>query len=37
MRDGVGWVTAKEARWKLAVFGGIGYGAVLLVAAVLWW
>ena len=37
MRDWIGWVVAKEARWKLAVFGGIGYGALVLMAAVLWW
>jgi hypothetical protein len=37
MRDAVNWVTANAARWKLAVLGGIGYGAVVLVAALLWW
>lgn len=37
MRDAVGWVTAHDSRWKLAVFGGIGYGVLVLVAALLWW
>ena len=37
MRDWVNWVTAKEERWKLATLGGIAYGAVLLVAALLWY
>lgn len=37
MRDAVGWVTAKEERWKLASISGVAYGAVLLVAAVLWY
>lgn len=37
MRDWIGWVTATEGRWKLASYGGIAYGAVVLVAAVLWY
>jgi hypothetical protein len=37
MRDAVNWVTASAIRWKMAVVGGIGYGAVVLVAALLWW
>ena len=37
MRDGVSWVTAQPMRWKLATVGGMAYGAVLLVAALLWY
>lgn len=37
MRDWVNWVTASDARWKLATFGGVAYGAAVLVAAVLWY
>jgi hypothetical protein len=36
-RDTVNWLTAKPARWNAAVFSGIGYGAVLLIAALLWY
>lgn len=34
MRDWITWVIAKEARWKAAVWGGVAYGAALLVLAV---
>jgi hypothetical protein len=37
MRDIVSWVTASDLRWRAAVLGGIGYGAVVLIAALLWW
>lgn len=37
MRDWVDWFFARPQRWKLAMFGGLGYGAVLLVAAVLFY
>ena len=37
MRDWITWVTATSARWNLATIGGIAYGAILLVAAVLWY
>ncbi len=37
MRDWVGWLLAKPQRWNLAVYGGIVYGAVLLLAAVLFY
>lgn len=37
MRDWIGWLICQEARWKLAVYGGIGYGALVLMAALLWW
>lgn len=35
MRDGIAWLLAKEGRWNLAVFSGIGYGLALLVLAIL--
>lgn len=35
MRDGITWLLAKESRWNLAVFSGIGYGLALLVLALL--
>lgn len=34
MRDWTTWLLAKPARWNAAVWGGIVYGAVLLVLAV---
>lgn len=37
MRDWVNWLLAKPQRWNLAVWSGIGYGAVLLVAALLFY
>lgn len=37
MRDWVAWFTARPARWKAAMLAGIGYGAVLLVAALLFY
>jgi hypothetical protein len=37
MRDAVNWITAQQARWKLASIGGIVYGVAVLVAALLWW
>jgi len=37
MRDWVNWLLAKPQRWNLAVYSGIGYGAVLLVAAILFY
>lgn len=33
LRDQIAWVTKTEARWKLAAFGGIAYGVLLLVVA----
>jgi len=37
MRDAITWITAKPARWSLATIGGIAYGVVTLVAALLWY
>lgn len=34
MRDWIGWLTARDSRWKLAVYSGITYGALLLIVAV---
>lgn len=33
MRDGINWILAKEVRWQLAIWSGVGYGAALLVLA----
>lgn len=37
MRDWVNAVIAKPQRWNLAVYGGIAYGALLLVCALLFY
>ncbi|MBL9113671.1 MAG: hypothetical protein JNJ83_01595 [Verrucomicrobiaceae bacterium] len=37
MRDGVNWITATTSRWNLAAVGGVAYGVITLVAALLWW
>ncbi len=37
MRDWVNALLAKPQRWNLAVYGGIAYGAVLLIAAILFY
>ncbi len=37
MRDWTSWIVAKPQRWKLAMYAGIGYGALLLAAAVLFY
>ena len=37
MRDWVNWLLAKPQRWNLAVWSGIGYGAALLLAAILFY
>lgn len=37
MRDWVNWLLAKPQRWNLAVYSGIGYGAVLLLTAILFY
>lgn len=37
MRDWISWLTQDPSRWKLASLGGAAYGAVLLVAGVLWY
>ncbi len=37
LRDAVNLATASTRRWKLACFGGVAYGAALLVCAILFW
>ena len=37
MRDWVNWVTQTTGRWKLATLGGVAYGVVMLVVAVVAW
>lgn len=37
MRDWVNALLARPQRWNLAVYGGIAYGAVLLIAAILFY
>lgn len=37
LRDQIGWVLAKENRYKLGAIAGAAYGLVILLCAVLWW
>lgn len=37
MRDWVNWVTNTAGRWKLAALGGVAYGILMLVVAVVAW
>jgi hypothetical protein len=37
LRDAITWVTASNARWQAASLGGIAYGVLVLLAAVLFW
>ena len=37
MRDWVNWVTNTAGRWKAASLGGVVYGAVMLVLAIVAW
>lgn len=37
LRDQITWLTAKRERFKAAAWGGVVYGAAVLVAAVLVW
>lgn len=36
-RDHVGWATANESRWKRLSLGGLVYGALILVCALVFW
>jgi hypothetical protein len=36
-RDLVTWATAKDQRWRMLAYGGLGYGALTLLCAVLFW
>jgi hypothetical protein len=33
LRDQIAWITQRESRWKAAIFGGLFYGAALLVVS----
>lgn len=33
LRDGIHWVSQSKSRWNLATLGGVAYGALLLIAA----
>jgi hypothetical protein len=37
LRDQVNWATATAGRWRLLCAGGLVYGVLILVSAVLWW
>lgn len=34
LRDIIGWLLARESRWNLAVWSGVGYGALMLLLAI---
>jgi len=36
-RDLVTWATASDNRWRILAFSGLGYGALTLLCAVLFW
>ncbi|MCB1096949.1 MAG: hypothetical protein KDN22_15345 [Verrucomicrobiae bacterium] len=37
LRDQIAWVSASESRWKGACAGGIGYGLLMLICAVVFY
>jgi hypothetical protein len=37
LRDWIGWLTANPLRWSFAAWSGVVYGALMLVAALLWY
>lgn len=37
LRDQIAWVTRTRVRWLLACLAGIGYGAAILLCALLFW
>ena len=37
LRDQIGWVTKSDARWRIAAFGGIAYGVLILGCALAFW
>lgn len=37
MRDQINWVVKTTGRWRAACLGGVAYGAVLVVCALLFW
>ncbi len=36
LRDALGWLSRSLTRWRLAVYLGLGYGALLFVCALTW-
>ena len=36
-RDAVTWATASDSRWKLLVWGGLAFGVLMFVCALLFW
>lgn len=37
LRDQIDWACASESRWRILAGGGLAYGVVLIIAALLWW
>ncbi|NWK55351.1 hypothetical protein HW115_06995 [Verrucomicrobiaceae bacterium N1E253] len=37
MRDAITWATKSDQRYRVLTFGGLGYGVLVLICAVLWW
>ena len=37
LRDQISWVNRSASRWQLAVGGGLAYGALLLLCALVWY
>lgn len=37
MRDAITWALASDQRYRALTFGGLGYGAAVLICSILWW
>lgn len=37
LRDAIGWLVTSKARWQAAAFGGLAYGAAIVLCAALFW
>jgi len=37
MRDTITWATKTNKRYRMLALGGLSYGIVVLICAVLWW
>jgi hypothetical protein len=37
LRDAIGWITATPQRWLAACAGGVVYGVLILIAAIVFW
>ncbi len=37
LRDQIGWLNRSASRWKVAVGGGLAYGALVLLCALVWY